>query len=220
MSDITLYIGNKNYSSWSLRAWLAMKATGEPFHEEVLPIEGSAERARIRAVNPAGRVPVMHRGSFVVWDSLAIAETLAEWFPRAHLWPEDRGARVAARSACAEMHAGFQGLRTCMPMNIRGSYPGRGRTPESEADASRILELWRDLRGRFGRGGPFLFGQFGIPDAFYAPVVTRFRTYGVTLDGACEAYAQAILAHPPMAEWCEAARAEPWVIDKYEHPAG
>jgi len=215
MSEITLYIGNKNYSSWSLRAWLVMKATGEPFREVMVPLEGP-ERDNIRSLNPAGRVPVLHRGPLVVWDSLAIAESLAEWFPKAGLWPEDASARAVARSACAEMHSSFQALRTNMSMNIRRNYAGRGRTPESEADIARILELWRDVRGRFGKGGPYLFGRFSIADAFYAPVVMRFRTYGVSLDDVGEAYAQAILAHPAMREWWDAAHAEQWVIQKYE----
>jgi glutathione S-transferase len=157
-------------------------------------------------------VPALRHGDLVVWESIAILEYVAEAVPEARLWPEQRQARAVARAVSAEMHAGFVALRTHMPMNIRGSKRGRGRTPEVGADIRRIVAMWEDCRTRFGAGGPFLFGAFGNADAMYAPVVTRFNTYGVALEGTARAYADAILALPPMREWFAAAAAEPWTI--------
>ena len=212
MSAFTLVIGNKNYSSWSLRPWLAMKMAGVAFEELVIPLRQDATVAEIARHSPGGKVPSLRHGELVVWESIAILEYAAEAFPEARLWPRQREARAVARAVSAEMHAGFAALRTHMPMNIRGSIPGRDRTPEVEKDIRRIVAVWEDCRARFGEGGPFLFGGFGNADAMYAPVVTRFTTYGVALEGAARAYADAILALPPMREWFAAANAEPWTI--------
>lgn len=212
MGAYTLVIGNKNYSSWSLRPWLAMKMAGQSFDEMVIPLGQQATTAEIARHSPAGKVPILHHGGTAVWESIAILECLAELVPEARLWPEDREARAVARAVSAEMHSGFAALRTHMPMNIRASKAGRGRTPEVDKDIRRIVALWEDCRARFGEGGPFLFGRFSNADAMYAPVVTRFKTYGVELQGAARAYADAILALPPMVEWYAAAKVEPWSI--------
>jgi glutathione S-transferase len=210
MGDLTLVIGNKNYSSWSLRPWLALKQTGAPFREIVIPLDQPQTKAAIARHSPSGRVPVLHDDGLVIWDSLAIVEYLDEIFANAGLWPADAKARAVARAVAAEMHSGFQNLRAQMPMNIRASKPGVGHAPEVMADVARIATLWGDCRERFGRGGDFLFGRFTAADAFYAPVVTRFVTYGVSLDANAAAYVDAVLAWPAMAEWCQAARLEPW----------
>jgi glutathione S-transferase len=184
--------------------------TGASFEEIVIPLRLPTTAANIARHSPAGKVPVLHDGEITVWDSIAILEYLAEAMPEARLWPEDPERRAVARAISAEMHAGFVPLRTHMPMNIRVSKPGRGRTPEVEADIRRIITLWGDCRARFGEDGSFLFGRFSNADAMYAPVVTRFNTYGVELHGAARAYADAILALPPMLEWFAAGKAEPW----------
>jgi glutathione S-transferase len=210
LSTYTLVVGNKNYSSWSLRPWLAMKMAGASFQEIVIPLRQPTTAADIARHSPAGKVPVLHDGEITVWESIAILEYLAESIPEARLWPEDREARAIARVVSAEMHAGFVALRTHMPMNIRALKPDRGRTPEVEMDIRRIVTLWEDCRGRFGEGGPFLFGRFSNADAMYAPVVTRFNTYGVELHGEARGYAETMLALPPMLEWFAAGKAEPW----------
>ena len=212
MDAYTLVIGNKNYSSWSLRPWLAMKMAGQSFEEIVIPLRQQASAAEIARHSPAGKVPVLHHGETTVWESIAILEYLAEAIPEARLWPEHREARAVARAVSAEMHAGFAALRTHMPMNIRATKAERGRTPDVDKDIRRIVALWEDCRARFGEGGPFLFGRFNNADAMYAPVVTRFKTYGVELQGAARAYADAISALPPMVEWYAAAKDEPWSI--------
>lgn len=214
---LTLIIGNKAYSSWSLRPWLALKQTGQPFEETVIPLRQPDTRARIGAVSPSGTVPVLiDRGAggadVAVWDSLAVCEYVAERFPAARLWPDEAHARAVARSVAAEMHAGFAPLRTHMSMNLKERLPGTGRTPEVEANIARITALWTDARARFGGGGDFLFGRFSIADAMFAPVVTRFDTYGVDLPPVARAYADAVLALPAMREWIAAARAEPWTL--------
>lgn len=212
MADFTLIIGNKNYSSWSLRPWLVMKQLGLQFDEVLIPLYRDDWRERLSQYSPSGLVPVLRHGDVLLWESLAICDYLAELYPNAELWPWDVEARAIARSAACEMHGGFGPLRQNMPMNIRGVKPGKGRTPEVEKNIARILQIWEECRSEFGRGGEFLFGRFGIADAMYAPVVTRFRTYGVELSGACADYARAVLTHPAMLEWEEAARGEPWII--------
>jgi len=216
MADWTLYHGNKNYSSWSLRGWLALKQTGVAFHEELFDLSAPDVRPAIRRHSPSGKVPALKHGDLVLWDSLAIAEYLAEQFPQAGLWPADGTARAVARAVSAEMHSSFPDLRGGMPMNVRRSAPGKGMTPEVQGDIDRIATIWRDCRTRFGSAGEFLFGDWCVADAFYAPVVARFRTYGVELDEICRAYADAVWADPAMVEWCEGARGEMMVIDKYE----
>jgi glutathione S-transferase len=213
-----LAVGNKNYSSWSLRPWLALKQTGAAFDEVVIPLYRPDSPDAIRKISPSGKVPVLQHGQVVVWDSLAICETIAEAFPEAHLWPDDAGARAVARSISAEMHSGFVALRTHMPMNARARLPGRGRTIESLRDIERVRSLWGDALHRFGRGGPFLFGRFSIADAMYAPVVLRFRTYEVEIDTRLHEYCAAVLALPAMEEWLAAARTEPWTLESFEYP--
>ncbi|WP_020698604.1 glutathione S-transferase family protein [Reyranella massiliensis] len=220
MADFTLVIGNKNYSSWSLRGWLMAKIAGIEFDEIVVPLDRPETQAAIRKHSPSGRVPVLlHRG-LAVWESLAIAEYLNDLKPEAGLWPPSAAARAHARAISCEMHAGFMDLRNNMPMNIRASFPGKGMTPGVRADIERITGLWRDCRKRFAGAFPkddgFLFGTFGAADAMFAPVVTRFKTYSVTLDSDADAYCAAVLAHPAMKEWADAAAHEPWLIDAYE----
>ena len=217
MAELTLYIGNKNYSSWSLRPWLALKQAGIAFDEVVVPLYRPESKAAILAFSPSGKVPALKRGALLVWDSLAICEYLAEAFPAARLWPSDPAARAAARAASAEMHSGFQALRAQLPMNVRAHLPGRPLSPEAAADIARIAALWRDCRDRFGAGGgDFLFGTFTIADAMYAPVASRFRTYAVALPPDAQAYRDALLGLPAMQEWTAAARAEPWRVEAFE----
>jgi glutathione S-transferase len=216
MVRYTLVIGNKNYSSWSLRPWLLMREAGLPFEEIRIPLRTPGTAARIREHSPAGRVPVLHDGAVTVWDSLAIAEYLAERHPDLALWPADTAARSHARAVSAEMHSGFQALRTHMPMHCRASFPGAGRTAEALADIARITALWRDCRSRFGAAGELLLGAFSIADAMYAPVVLRLRTYGVELDPVCRAYSDAVLALPALRRWLAEAQAETEVIPEYE----
>lgn len=216
MSDITLVIGNKNYSSWSLRPWLAARVAGIPFDEVRIPLYGPDSAAPLAAWSPSGLVPLLQDGDLKVWDSLAICEYLAEMFPDRGLWPADRAARAVARSVSAEMHSGFAALRTSMSMNIRRRYPGLGRTPECLKDIERIFAVWEDCRARFGTGGDFLFGQFTIADAMYAPVVLRFQTYEVELNGAARDYAAAVLALPALQEWVASAEQEVESIPKFD----
>lgn len=212
MADFTLVIGNKNYSSWSLRPWLVMKHLELPFSEELIPLYEEDSAERLSHYSPSGLVPVLRHGDVLLWESLAICDYLAELYPKAELWPWDAEARAVAKSVAFEMHGGFSALRSKMPMNIRGTKHGKGRSPEVEKNIARITQIWEDARTEFGRGGDFLFGKFGIADAMFAPVATRFRTYGVELTGASADYAQALLTHPAMLEWEGAARAEPWII--------
>jgi glutathione S-transferase len=216
MTELTLVIGNRNYSSWSMRPGVLLPAKGIEFDELQIPLYQPDSVERKLAYSPAGKVPVLLAGELHIWESTAILEYLAERFPERGLWPEDEQARATARSVSAEMHAGFDALRTHMPMNCRARYPGLGRGPGVEADLERIQELWRDCRSRFGGGGDFLFGQFTIADAMFAPVVSRFQTYGVVVGGVEGQYAEAVLAHPAVAAWMQAAQAEPWTISEYE----
>lgn len=213
---LILVIGNKTYSSWSLRAWLALHQTGLAFEEVLVPLSQPGSRAALLNHSPAGLVPVLKHDQLTVWESLAIIEYLAELCPAAGLWPGDRDARAHARSITAEMHAGFRALRQNMPMNLRKSLPGRGMTPEVGPDIDRITAIWRACRSAFGGGGPYLFGAFSAADAMYAPVATRFRTYGVELDPVSAAYVEAIHDHPGFRAWQEAAAQEPWVIEEDE----
>ena len=216
MADFTIYIGNKNYSSWSLRGWLMLKQSGASFEEVLIPLHETGTRTTILRHSPSGRVPALQQGELVVWESLAIGEFLADRYPAAGLWPADPAARAVARSVSAEMHSGFAALRSHLPMNVRSSFAGRGVTPEAQADINRVTALWRDCRKRFGGEGQFLFGQPGIADAMYAPVVSRFRTYRVALDEEAQRYADAVWAWPPMQEWATAAGHEPMVIEEFE----
>jgi glutathione S-transferase len=220
MADFTVVIGNKNYSSWSLRGWLMAKIAGIEFEEVVVPLDLPETQPTIRKYSPSGRVPVLlHRG-LAIWESLAIAEYLNDIKPEGGLWPSSIAARAHARAISSEMHAGFLELRNNMPMNIRASYPGKGMTPGVRADIERITGLWRDCRKRFSgafeRDDGYLFGLISAADAMYAPVVTRLRTYGVQVDKDTDAYCNAVLGHPAMKEWIDAAKHEPWLIAQYE----
>ena len=214
MAQYTLVIGNKAYSSWSMRPWLLMKEAGLAFDEVRIPLYQEGHDRKIRDYSPAGRVPVLVDGAVTVWDSLAICEYLAERHAEKNLWPAAAAARAHARAVSAEMHAGFAALRGNMGMNVRRSFPGVGMTPEVAKDIARIEQLWDDCLQRYG--GPFLFGAFGIADAMYAPVATRFRTYAVGLSAAAQRYADLLLALPAVAEWYAAAHAETEVLPQFE----
>jgi glutathione S-transferase len=217
MAEYTLVIGNKNYSSWSLRGWLAARLAGIDFEERLVRLSEPGSRATLLGYSPAGKVPILHHGERVIWDSLAIVEYLAEQRPDAGLWPTDPALRAHARSISAEMHSGFAALRRHMPMNLRKSLPGKGRAPGVAADIERVAAIWQDCRSRCGgAGGPFLFGAPGAADAMYAPVATRLRTYGVALDPTAAAYVETIQAWPLFGEWRAAAQDEPWIIAEDE----
>lgn len=201
-----LIIGNKNYSSWSLRAWIAARAGGFTFEEIRIPLFIPGSRERILSHSPSGKVPCLIDHGLAVWDSLAIGEYLAEKAPQ--LLPADVAARATARAVTAEMHSGFQNLRSRMTMNIRKDYTGHGHTPEVDADIARVVAIWNDCRKRFGSAGPHLFGSFTLADAAFAPVCFRFRTYGVKPDGVAGEYLATMLANPWMKEWEAAALAE------------
>ena len=177
------------------------------------PLDRPESKDSLLRASPSARVPVLRDGDFTVWDSLAIGEYLAERFPEAGLWPADPEARAIARAVSAEMHAGFFALRRDLPMDIRGSYPGRERKPSVDKDIDRIVSIWRDCRAVYGAGGDFLFGGFTLADAAFAPVVTRFVTYDVGLDATAAAYRDAVLAWPALRDWTAAAREEPWTIE-------
>ena len=213
---LTLVIGNKNYSSWSLRPWLLMRHFGLQFQEVMLPLDTPEFFRRIPDYSPTGRVPALHVDEDVVWDSLAICETVNERWLDGRGWPDDPRARAAARSAACEMHSGFGALRSQLPMNCRR----QPRTPHWDAaaarDAARIEAIWEDLRGRFGAGGDFLCGPFGIVDAMFAPVCVRLRGYGVPVSPSSRAYMQAVFDLPAMREWQAAAEAEPARVEADE----
>jgi len=208
---LQLVIGNKNYSSWSMRPWVLLRQAQIPFEEVQLKFaenDGGLTVPGIEKYSAAGKVPVLMVDGQPVWDSLAICETAAEMFPEKKLWPEDAAARRVARSVCAEMHSGFQAMRGAMVMNIRSRHPGKGATPAAMKDVQRIVSLWSMCRERFGSAGPLLFGRFSVADAFFAPVVTRFETYGVPLPPEAQAYCKAVHNLEAVREWCDAARRE------------
>ncbi len=213
MTEFTLVIGNRASSSWSLRGWLALKRTGAAFDEEWVWFRRPDTKAQILAHSPSGMVPVLkHKrdeGELLIWETLAIIEYLAELFPAAGLWPEDIAARAFARVVSTEMHAGFSPLRNHMPMDLQNTFPGEGMGEGVAENIERISEIWADCRDRFGKEGDFLFGPFCGADIMFAPVVTRFQTYGVALNPVCRAYADAVLGTPEMKEWTEGALAEP-----------
>lgn len=206
---LTLYVGSKRYSSWSLRPYLALAQTGVAFETKTILLDQQDTKAKIAAVTPAGRVPVLHDGDLVIWDSLAICEYIAE--QHTELWPSAKQERAVARSISAEMHSGFAPLRRDMPMDVCSDKRGQGHTKEALADAARVQTIWKDCLAR--SGGPFLFGEFTIADAMFAPVVTRFSTYGVELDTACAAYSKAVFGLPAMKEWIADAEREPKTRD-------
>lgn len=216
MSRYRLVIGNKNYSSWSLRPWLYMRHHGLDFDEIRLPLDSDTFRNEIGRYSPSGRVPVLHDGELVIWDSLAILEYLAERHPQTQGWPQAREARAHARAIAAEMHSGFADLRSQLPMNCRRRSAPPALSVGTRRDIERVQAIWRESRRRHGDGGAFLFGAFSIADAMYAPVVTRFVSYGIDMDAAAQAYADAVLALPAMREWLAAAEAEGESLAKYE----
>ena len=214
--SLHLVIGNKNYSSWSFRPWLAMKATGIAFAETVISLEAEDFKERVMAVSGAGKVPVLIDGDIRVWESLAIMEYLAEKFPSAGLWPKDAAARAHARAIASEMHAGFLPLRRLLPMNIWRPVKARPLDDGAKADVARIDAIWSDCRARYAAGGPFLFGAFCAADAMYAPVIWRLRTYAVEVGAPARAYMETMMALPAWNEWAAAARREPWVLPHEE----
>lgn len=217
MAELTLYIGNRSYSSWSLRAWLLLKQAGADFEEVVIPLRAPGTRTlEIQRYSPSGKVPALQHGVLTIWESLAIAEYAAEIFPAAKLWPEARDARAVARSVSAEMASGFAALRTALPMNVRRKIQGVAITDAASQDIARIQAIWNDCRSRFGQGGEFLFGRFSAADAMYAPVATRFDTYGVELDAVSRRYVASLLGLPAMQAWIAKAKKEPHIIEEYE----
>jgi glutathione S-transferase len=219
---LKLFIGNKAYSSWSMRGWLAVKQSGLAFEEIVVPLydeEWNRRREGDEFAPSSGKVPILWDGDAVVWDSLAIIEYLAEKAGREKFWPDGEAARAMARSMAAEMHSSFANLRRECPMNIRNTYPAKPLPAEVQADIVRVVSLWIEARSRFGSNGDFLFGEFSAADIMYAPIVSRFATYSIQLPRFAAAYCQAIFAHPFVQDWIAAAQEEPWVIEKFEQPS-
>jgi glutathione S-transferase len=214
---LTLVIGNKNYSSWSMRPWLALAQHKIPFEEVLIPLHQPDNEAKIKNYSPAGKVPVLLDGEARLWESIAILVHLGERFAEAKLWPGEPAARAHARAIAAEMHAGFTHLRRHCPMNLWRPVERMALTPEVEADVKRVTEIWRGARERFGAGGDFLFGEFSAADCMYAPVAARIRTYAIPVDKVSAAYVQAIHALPAFCSWREAALKETWVI-KHNEP--
>jgi glutathione S-transferase len=217
---VKLIIGNRNYSSWSLRGWLAAKQSGLSFETLTVHIDGDDWQAMKKHEGDfqpsAGKVPVLWDGDVVVWDSLAILEYLGDKVGRDRFWPKDDAARGMARAMVAEMHSSYLALRRLCPMNIRKRVDSFTLTDEARADIVRMLGLWAEARARFGKGGPFLFGSFSAVDVFYAPVITRFVTYGIGVPGFAQVYMQAVWEHEWMQEWIHAAEDEQWVIEQFE----
>lgn len=219
MARFKLAIANKAYSSWSLRAWLALKQTGEDFDEVVIPLREPGTRSEILKYSPSAKLPALIDGDITVWESLAIIEYLAEAFPGAGLWPTDPAARAYARSAASEVHAGFMALRRTMPMNLRRKFPPRGFGDEVMADLNRIQAIWRETRRRFAAAcgkGPFLMGNFSAIDAMFAPVAARFVSFEVDIERQAADYVAAVMGQPFMVQWRAAAEDEPWVIAAFE----
>lgn len=215
-----LIIGNKNYSSWSLRGWLAAKQSGLSFEELTVHIDGDDWQAMKREEDDfqpsAGKVPVLWDGDVVVWDSLAILEYLSDKVGRDRFWPKQDAARGMARAMVAEMHSSYLPMRRQLPMNMRKQIQGVELTDETRSNIVRILGLWAEARARYGKGGPFLFGTFGAADIIYAPIVSRFLTYGIMVPGFAQAYMQAVWEHDWMQQWLLAAEQEQWVIEQFE----
>jgi len=219
MPSYRLHVYDYNYSSWSMRAGVILRASGAPFEEVRINLDDRG-RAQIKQLSPSGLLPLLEHGELKIWDSLAIGEYMAEQCPEAELWPKDSATRALARCASAEMHSGFAGVRNLMSMNIRAHFPGFARGPEVEAQITRIKQLWTDLRTRHRAQGDFLCGRFGIVDAMFAPVVTRFRTYDVKLTGACRAYSDAMYSHPAIQGWLAEAEKDTFVMPGYEYTTG
>lgn len=214
MDPFILYIGNKNYSSWSFRPWIALTGCGIPFEERLIPFDFDAGNPKFKDISPTGRVPVLHHGSLRVWESLSIIEYAAELFPDAGLWPTDSGDRAMARSISMEMLSGFRALRGACPMNMRREVRAIDLPDGVADDVARIETIWRDMRCR--SGGPFLFGAFSAADAMYAPVVNRFRVYDLVSDADTLDYMKAMEGHPAWIAWRDAALAETWIVTEDE----
>ena len=214
---LKLVIGNKNYSSWSMRPWLALRANDIAFDEVFIPLyTGDADKRRILDFTPSGKVPALIDGDITIWDSLAIIEYVAERFPQSQIWPEDRARRAHARSISAEMHSGFAALRNECGMNLHRPVRPIALSDDARANVARIEQIWMDCRARYGELGPFLFGTFGAADAMFAPVVHRFRTYAIAVAPQARAYMDTMMALPAFQEWTEAGLAETLVIDRLE----
>ncbi|MCA0255135.1 MAG: glutathione S-transferase family protein [Proteobacteria bacterium] len=214
MEKLVLYIGNRNYSSWSMRAWMALEGSGIPFEDVLIPFDFAAGNPEIKAISPTGLVPFLRHGTVTVWETLSIIEYAAELFPDAGVWPKDREARSLARSISAEMHAGFRALRGACPMNMRRT-PGKIDLPDGVVrDVARIEAIWRDCLAK--SGGPFLFGAFSAADAMFAPVVSRFETYALDVSQKTQDYMATMMAHPAWVKWRDMALAEPWVVPEDE----
>ena len=216
MNNLTLIIGNKNYSSWSLRPWLLLKHFDIPFEEIRITLYSAESEDALRTLSPSGLVPTLIHGDLKIWDSLAICEYIQELFPSLAMWPLDREARGVARSVSCEMHSGFSAIRNHMPMNCKISFPGKGLNTESESEIARVQKIWRECRTKYGKKGPMLFGGFTIADAMFAPLALRFNTYKVGLDDISEDYVTAILELPELKEWVAAACLESEVLAKFE----
>jgi glutathione S-transferase len=219
---IRIIVGNKAYSSWSLRGWLALKQSGLPFEEEVVSLYDDAWPARRRQPDlapSAGKVPILWDGEVAVWESLAIIDHLADMVGRDMFWPADPAARAFARSIASEMHAGFADLRRECPTVFRRTFPTKSLSTEAQANVDRIVHLWNEALTRFGGDGGFLFGAFGAADIMYAPVTTRFTTYSLPLPAFARDYCARVQAHLFVGEWLDAAHREPWVIEKFEQEA-
>ncbi len=214
---LKLVIGNKNYSSWSMRPWLALRANNIAFDEVFIPLyTGAADKQRILSFTHSGKVPALIDGDVTIWDSLAIIEYAAEKFSEARLWPEDRAHRAHARSISAEMHSGFAALRNECGMNLHRPVGAIALSDDARANVARIQEIWTECRKRYGQAGPFLFGAFGAADAMFAPVVHRFRTYAIPVAAEAKAYMETMMSLPAFQEWTEAGLAETIVIDRFE----
>lgn len=215
---LKLVIGNRNYSSWSMRPWLALRANDIAFEEIFVPLyTGAADKRRLLDFTRSGKVPALIDGDVTIWDSLAIIEYVAERFPDARLWPEDRASRAQARSISAEMHSGFMALRNECGMNLHRPIRAIALSADARANVARIQEIWTDCRERYGKLGPFLFGRFGAADAMFAPVVHRLRTYAIAVGPAAQAYAETMMALPAFQEWTRAGLAETLVIERFEN---
>lgn len=218
---LKLFIGNKAYSSWSMRGWLAVKQSGLPFEEVTVPLydeDWNKRREGDEFAPSQGKVPILWEGDIVVWDSLAIIDWLADRVGREKFWPEDEGARAMARSMAAEMHSSYPNLRRKLGFNVRRQYPSRPLSPDVMHEIGRILSLWAQARARYGGTGKYLFDHFSAADIMFAPVATRLVTYSVPLPGFASTYVEALYTHPWVREWIEAAQTESWTIEKFEQP--
>ncbi|NOT71556.1 MAG: glutathione S-transferase family protein [Hyphomicrobium sp.] len=213
---LKLVIANKLYSSWSMRPWLVLQSFGIPFAEIIIPLRQADSRARVLEYSPSGKVPALIDGGETIWESLAIIETLAERFPQHAIWPKDEAARAHARAISNEMHGGFQTLRQACPMNLGARYAAPAMTDPLKANIDRIETIWSEAQSKFGRGGPYLYGAFSAADAMYAPVVTRLDTYSLPVSAQARRYMDAVLAHPDVIAWRDAALKETWTIADYD----